>query len=122
VVQGDEFGGMSLVLQGGRPTYIYNPTGREAERVILESPIMAPGAHRVTIVVEPTPQAGPRAARVTLGVDGHAEAAADIHVYYRSRGEGVVGRYGVKELIAGMERPAPAGYQIRSVEFARDAD
>jgi arylsulfatase len=122
VVQGDEFGGMGLMLQNGRPIYIYNPTGREAERVTLQASALSRGAHRLSVAVEPTPQAGARAARVALSVDGRPEAHADVQVYYRSRGEGVVGRYGVKELVPGMEAPAAAGYQIGSVEYARDSD
>jgi len=116
-ITGDEAGGTGLYLDGGRPIYLYNATAREAERVTLTGPALSRGDHVVTMSVFAVPSKGPRAARLVMTVDGREAAAADIPVFYPSRGAGTVGRYGTRTLLAGMTEPPARDLTITTVEF-----
>jgi len=118
-ITGDEAGGGGLFLDKGRPTYLYNATAREAERFTLTGAPLPAGDHIVTIAITAVPSAGPRAARLAMLVDGTEVAAKEMPVFYPLRGNGVVGRYGVRQLLAGLPSPKPHGHIIQRVEFLR---
>jgi arylsulfatase len=119
VSTGDEGGGAGLFLDEGRPTYLYNATAREAERFTLSGPSLAAGHHKVTVSVSALPAVGPRAARITMLVDGQNVAVRDMPVFYPVRGSGVVGRYGVRPLLAEAPSPAPRDLIVEDVRFIR---
>jgi arylsulfatase len=118
-IMGDEAGGAGLYIENGRPNFLYNATTREAGRFTLTGPSLTPGDHNVTISMTATPSAGLRAARVAMLIDGKEVAARDVAIFYPVRGGGVVGRYGVRTLLAGLSNPAPHGLAIDRVEFVR---
>jgi arylsulfatase A-like enzyme len=118
-IAGDEAGGAGLFIDKGRPIYLYNATARDAERFTLTGPQLALGAHEVTISVKPAPSRGPRATRVVMLVDGKEFAAKDVPVFYSIRGGGVIGRYGVRTLLAGTPSPTPRNLVVENVQFVR---
>jgi arylsulfatase A-like enzyme len=118
VVQGDVFGGMGLLLKEGRPTFLFNPTGRETERVTLQgSAPLAPGNHEVRVRITAEPGKGPRAAHFTLSVDGTTVDTADLQILYRSRGEAFVGRRGLGTLLPDEPIGELTGASVQSVEI-----
>jgi arylsulfatase len=81
-VQGDQFGGAALMLKEGRVTFLYNPTGGEAQRVTLTSgQVLTPGAHRLEAISAPAP-GSPRSASWTLRVDGVDQGSATVKTLY----------------------------------------
>ena len=119
VISGDESGGAGLFLEKGSPVFLYNPTARAAEQVTLKGAPLAPGEHKVTISVLANPSQGARAAQLVMLVDGKEMARAAIPIFYPARGEGVVGRYGARTLLAGLTNPPARGLQVREVRFQR---
>ncbi len=118
VVQGDVFGGIGLLLEEGRPTFLYNPSGRLSERVLLESASpLAAGAHDVQVRIEAAPAAGPRAARLTMAVDGTPVASAEVATLYRARGDAYIGRKGGGVLLPGQPIGALTGAAVQSVDI-----
>ena len=118
VVQGDEFGGMGLLLEEGRPTFLYTPTGRLSERVRLESDLtLVAGVHEVQVRAEARPAAGPRAARLIMTVDGKPVVSADLPALYRVRGDAYIGRKGLGVLLPGQAIGALAGATVQSVDI-----
>ena len=120
IIAGDEAGGAGLFLDKGRPTFLYNATAREAERVLIAGVPLSAGEHAVAVSIVPDAAAGPQAARVVLRVDGREVASAAVPLYYPIRGGGVVGRYGVRTLLEGLPEPTPAGLTIGEVELFRE--
>lgn len=116
-IAGDEAGGAGLFIDKGRPVYLYNATAREAERFTLTGPQLISGDHKVTISVAAAPSAGPRAARVSMLLDGKEVAAKEVPVFYPVRGGGAIGRYGTRPLLAELPTPAAHGFTINRVEF-----
>ena len=119
VQMGDEAGGAGLLLEGGRPVFVYNPTGRSQQFQRLEGSPLSAGAHEVTVSVTADPGAGPRAARIALLVDGRADASIAVPVFYGARGEGTVGRYGTRTLAPGLANPPARDLAIDRVTFRR---
>jgi arylsulfatase A-like enzyme len=120
VITGDEGGGAGLLLTGGVPTYVYNPTARAAERVILKGQQpLSPGPHTLLVGVREDAAAGKRAARLTMSVDGREVASAAVPVFYPVRGTGVVGRYNVRMLLPELSQPTARGVGIEQVVFER---
>jgi arylsulfatase len=118
-VQGDVVGGLGLFLAEGRPRFVYNPVGRPPERLILEAAApLAPGVHEIGVVVTPE-DSGPRAARIDLLVDGKVAASARAPIYYVPRGEGYVGRPGVRHLLPGGEDARPQGFTLERLDVLR---
>jgi arylsulfatase A-like enzyme len=118
LIQGNEFGGIGLMLNAGRPLFVYNPTGREAELVQLQSATtLEPGNHDVQVRMDARPAAGARAGALTLTVDGKPVASADVAVLYRTRGDAYVGRKGVGTLLRGQEIGALNGALVESVDI-----
>lgn len=122
VIQGDEFGGMGLLLDEGRPSFLYNPSGRDAERVLLEAtePLDA-GKHDVQVRADAQPAGGPRAAKLVLSVDGRPVATADVPILYRPRGYAYIGRKGLGTLLPGLTVGALSGASVQSVDIATKA-
>jgi arylsulfatase len=119
VVSGDEAGGAGLFVEKGAPVYLYNPTARAQDRLRLAGSPLAAGPHTITMSVTANPAGGPRAARLAMLVDGKEAAAADIAVFFPVRGEGVVGRYGVRTLYADLVNPPARGVKVSQVHFER---
>jgi arylsulfatase A-like enzyme len=123
VVQGDQFAGMGLLFEQGRPVFLYNPSGRSEERVILRSGAsLAEGAHDVQIRAVANPAAGPRGATLTLSVDGQPVASADVVNLYRVRGDAYVGRPGIGMLLPDQSIGALTGATIRSLDINTNTD
>jgi arylsulfatase len=71
LIQGDQFSGLGLLLNQGRPTFIYNPSGRAAELVRLQAgTAIGDGNHVIEVKIEPRTSGGPTAAKMSLVVDG----------------------------------------------------
>ncbi|WP_231958926.1 arylsulfatase [Altererythrobacter sp. B11] len=119
VIIGDEAGGGGLIIRDGRPSYLYNPSGREAERVRLEGGQLSVGQHEIAISVAAAPDIGPRAAKISMIVDGKVAQSADVAVYYPLRGSGVIGRYNVRTLLKDMAEPAMSELAIDRVVFEK---
>jgi arylsulfatase len=118
VIQGDVFGGIGLTLDHGRPTFLYNPSGRSGERVLLTSPaVLAPGAHELRVSTEPRRASGARAARLTLTVDGKATSSADVPVLYPAHGDAYIGRRGLGSLLPDQPIGALIGATVQSVDI-----
>ncbi len=122
VVQGDVFGGIGLLLDHGRPTFLYNPSGRALERVVLSSPTpLSPGAHTVRVSTERSPASGARAARLTLAVDGRAISSSDIPILYGAHGDAYIGRRGLGTLLPDQPIGALLGATVQSVDIDTSA-
>jgi arylsulfatase len=118
VVQGDQFGGMGLLLDQGHALFLYNPTGRMQERVRLQSTMpLAPGAHDVTLSVEPKEGAAARSATFHLSVDGQRVASADVPSLYRVHGDAYIGRPGTGKLLSDEPMSELTAAQIQSVDI-----
>jgi arylsulfatase len=118
VVQGDVYGGAGLTLEEGRPTFLYNPSGRSAERVVLASPApLAPGKHDIQVSTGPNAAAGPRAAHLTLTIDGKAVASAEVPVLYAVHGDAYIGRKGLGSLLPDQVVGSLAGATVQSVDI-----
>lgn len=116
LIQGDQFAGMALLLDRGKPTFIYNPTGRAAERVQLQADTaMGDGSHSIAVKIEPRTSAGPNGARMSLVVDGNTVGSADIDRLYRLRGDTYVGTRGLGSFSTGVEIAEACGCRIESV-------
>jgi arylsulfatase len=120
LVQGDQFGGIGLLLEAGRPTFLYNPTGRADERLLLQAPVpLAPGAHDVRVSFA-AKSGAPRAAVLTLSIDGQAAASADVPTLYRIRGDTYIGRKGVGALLPDQPLGELTGASLHSIDVATD--
>jgi len=91
LVQGDHFGGQALILDGGRPTYIFNPGDDTNTIAVSSSQPLAPGTHRVTVSF----QAAGKATRIDLAVDGQSVGHAETGLRVQGRGDAYVGRRGI---------------------------
>jgi arylsulfatase A-like enzyme len=117
-VQGDLFGGMALLLERGQPLFLYNPSGRDEERVWLRAPSrLAAGSHDIQVRVATKEGAGPRAATLVLSVDGADVTSADVPILYRVRGDAFVGRRGIAPLLPGQAPDDLAGATVRSLDI-----
>jgi arylsulfatase len=118
MVQGDQFGGMGLLLEGGRPAFLYNPTGREEERLLLRAVAPMPsGSHDVQVRFASKPGA-PRAATLVLSIDGQSVATADVPNLYRPRGDAYIGRRGIGTLLPDLPVGELTGARVRSIDVA----
>jgi arylsulfatase len=118
LVQGDVYGGAGLALEDGRPTFLYNPSGRSEERVVLASPApLSTGKHDIRVNTEPNSAAGPRAAHLTLTVDGKVVSSADVRVLYPVHGNAYIGRRGLGSLLPGQVIGSLVGATVQSVDI-----
>jgi hypothetical protein len=116
VVQGDQFGGMGLLLDHGRALFLYNPSGRAQERVRLQSPMpLGPGPHDVKLSVEPKEGAA-RSATLRLSVDGQRVASADVPTLYRAH-DAYIGRPGIGKLLPDEPTSELSATAIQSVDI-----
>jgi arylsulfatase len=104
LVQGDHFGGQALILDQGRPTYIYNP-GDLQHLVKLQAPAaLSAGHHQVQLVISSEP--GRRGGAVEMKVDGQTVASLKSEFALGGRGAAYVGRPGIAPIADGPEAPA----------------
>jgi len=86
--------------------------------VLLESASpLAAGAHDVQVRIEAAPAAGPRAARLTMAVDGTPVASAEVATLYRARGDAYIGRKGGGTLLPGQPIGVLTGVAVQSVDI-----
>jgi arylsulfatase len=121
LVQGDHFGGHGLLLDRGRPTYLYN-TGdlRHVIKLQAGEPLKA-GEHAVVVRLT-VPASGPGTA-LDLLVDGQSVAKAQVATTIQVRGDTYVGRAGIAPLADGPDAPVippSCGCEIRSVKIDRN--
>ncbi len=103
LTQGDHFGGQGLLLDQGRPTYIYNPGDME-HLVKLQAPQpLGAGRHQIAVVFG----AGEgRGSAVDLRVDGQSVASLRTPFAVGGRGAAYIGRPGIAPLVDGSNAPA----------------
>jgi arylsulfatase len=117
LVQGDHFGGQALLLDQGRPLYVYNP-GESSHVVKLEAPEpLTAGPHAVT--VEFTPGERAPGAVIDLKVDGRSVARTETSFPVRSRGDAYVGRPGVAPILDGPEQPTIGAACSCSIQYVK---
>jgi arylsulfatase len=118
VVDGDVSGGMGLMLDGGRVQLLYNPTGRSKERIELTSATpLTPGEHEVRVRTESMTARGPRAARLSLVIDGQQVASAEPTILYAVHGDAYIGRPGLGALLPGRAPGALVGATVSMVDI-----
>ena len=120
LVQGDHFGGQALLLEGGKPTFIYNPLGGSDHVLKLQSATpLAAGEHELVVGFAAK---GPQGATIQLSVDGQVVAEAAVDRYFRVRGDAYVGERGVAPLLDGGDGlAASCGCAIGSVTIEKSA-
>jgi len=111
---GTRFSGYQLMLEGGTPTFIYDPTGRPAERVTLRAPSgLGVGTHEVRVafrLVEGKPELG-------LSVDGRQVDSASLpRVINVIGGQAFVGR----SMLDDRTGPAQCACGIDEVVISND--
>ena len=120
LVQGDHFGGQALILDQGRPTYIYNP-GDLQHLVKLEAPVaLSAGRHQVAIVL--SAERGQRGSMVEMKVDGQTVASLKSEFNLGGRGAAYVGRPGIAPIADGPDAPVipmTCGCDIGQVKVER---
>jgi arylsulfatase len=120
LVQGDHFGGQGLVLDQGRPTWLYN-TGDLHTVIKLQArePLKA-GEHAIAVSFTGTGR-GPTT--VDLTVDGESVARTEVAGPLQTRGEAYVGRAGIAPLADGPDVPViprACGCAVRFVKIDRN--
>jgi arylsulfatase len=119
LVQGDHFGGQGLVLDQGRPTYIYNPGDMEHVYKLQAPEPLAAGPHEIAVAINPGTGPGDV---VDLIVDGKSVAQMRTPGPVRGRGSAYVGRSGIAPLADGAYAPvipAACGCTIASVKVEK---
>ncbi|MGV7123131.1 hypothetical protein [Sphingopyxis sp. 550A] len=89
---GTSFSGYALKLEAGRPVFVYDPTGRSAERRIVKAATpLQPGRHSISVSFRAI---GDETVELLLAVDGHVSARAEMPSARRriSAAPGYVGR------------------------------
>jgi arylsulfatase len=122
LVQGDHFGGHGLLLDRGRPTYLYN-TGDLHHVIKLQAPEPLKAGEHVVVVRFTAPASGLGTA-LDLLVDGQSVAKAQVAAPIQVRGEAYVGRAGIAPLADGPDAPVippSCGCEIRFVKIDRNA-
>ncbi|MCW2381853.1 MULTISPECIES: arylsulfatase [unclassified Sphingobium] len=94
-VQGDHFGGMALVLNAGRPTFIVNPGSAGTPVEISPQDALPAGRYKIAVDFEPVPAGG---TTVRLRVDGAEVASTAVSQALRGRGDAYIGRAGTAPL------------------------
>ena len=114
LVQGDHFGGQALVIEEGRPTYIFNP-GDMTHTVTLQAPDVLPaGKHQISVTLGAGKNG--KGSSIDLVVDGKSVAHTDVEYNVGGRSASYVGRAGIAPLLNGDSRlPATCSCDIGSV-------
>ncbi len=120
LVQGDHFGGQALLLEGGKPTFVFNPLGSTDHLLRLQAaePLMA-GPHALAVEFRPS---GVQGATIDLMVDGHSVAQAAVERLLRARGDAYVGRAGIAPFMPGPTMAPACGCVIEFVKIERSAE
>ena len=98
LVQGDHFGGQALVLDAGRPAYIYNPGDMEHTVKLTAPAALKSGEHMVAVAIK---SAGAPGAVLELLVDGQVATQTKVSFAVLGRGSAYVGRAGIAPLVDG---------------------
>ncbi len=107
LVQGDHFGGQALVLDQGRPVYIFNPGDERFVLKLRAKDVLSPGQHQIDVVFKPGPKRP--GATVEILVDGKSEAMVERDTPVRGRGNAYIGRAGIAPLFDDDNGPAIPG-------------
>jgi arylsulfatase len=119
LVQGDHFGGQALVLENGRPTYVYSPLGSTDPGVKLQSPeALTAGVHEVKVTFG---SGSDGRALIALMVDGKPAAQAAVDRFMRVRGDAYVGEAGIAPFMPGTPATPSCGCAIQSVRIDKAA-
>jgi len=119
MVQGDHFGGQGLILDQGRPTWLYN-TGdlHTVFRMQALEPLKA-GEHTLGL----TFAAAGQNTIVELTADGKSVAKTQVPGPLSTRGEAYIGRAGIAPLVDGPDAPSIPqscrGCEVRFVKIDR---
>jgi arylsulfatase len=119
LVQGDHFGGQGLVLDHGRPTYVFNPGDLEHVYMAQAADALTPGPHEIAVSIAPGEGRGDV---VQLTVDGKAAAETRTPSPVRGRGAAYVGRAGIAPLTDGpnaVQIPEACGCEIKVLKIER---
>jgi arylsulfatase A-like enzyme len=118
LVQGDHFGGHALVLDRGRPKYIYN-VGDLQHMVEVQAPDpLSPGRHEITVNLGAGSKRGTSV--VDILVDGKSVVRQDVDYRVGGRGTSYVGRAGIAPLLNGGYRlPLACSCDIASVTLKK---
>jgi len=104
LVQGDHFGGQALIIDQGRPVYLFNPgdSGR-IQRLGPDAPIPA-GHHEIVV----TFKAAQQGTTLEMLVDGKSVAHLETPLAVRGRGDAYIGRKGIAPLYFDAQQPVIA--------------
>jgi arylsulfatase A-like enzyme len=121
LVQGDHFGGLGLLLDQGRPTFIVNPGDMEHVTKLQAPDSLPAGPHEIAVAIS---AAEGRGDVIELLVDGKSVARTQTASPVRGRGAAYVGRAGIAPLMDGPTAtpiPASCGCVINSVKIEQTA-
>ncbi len=111
-VMGMRFTGYGLSLENGVPVFTYNPTGREAERMVVRGgQSLGPGDHEIAVAFTPVG----KGVRLTLSVDGQTVATASKERFFRVfAGNALIGRPAIDD----RNGPRECGCEIKDVTIS----
>ena len=119
LVQGDHFGGQALVLDQGRPTYIFNPGDLQHVQEVRAPAALAAGRHEIDVKLS----AGSTHSTsvIDISVDGRSVTREEVPYTVQGRGSSYVGRAGIAPLLNGGYRlPETCSCDIASVTLRHD--
>jgi arylsulfatase len=116
MVQGDHFGGQALIVDQGRPTYIYNSGEGPHALVLAPDAPVAPGRHDIAVTFS-APGGGRRGTAIALMIDGKTVAHAETDALARGRGDAYVGRRGITPLYYDPQLPQIAEICSCTIDF-----
>jgi arylsulfatase len=116
MVQGDHFGGQALIIDQGKPTYIYNSGDAPHALVLAPAEPIPAGQHVIRVTFTPRGQ-GKRGTAIDLMVDGKSVARAETDALARGRGDAYVGRRGIAPLYYDPQLPQIAPKCSCTIDF-----
>jgi arylsulfatase len=122
VIQGDYLGGYGFLIQDGRPTFVYNPSGKAENRVTVRAEKLRAGDHTVAVSFNATEASK---VEIELDVDGRKAGSATVPAPLRTafvpgRGDAYVGRSSVAPfLMSGPAMPEVCGCRIDIVKIEK---
>jgi hypothetical protein len=75
------------------------------------------GEHEVRVRTESLPALGPRAARLSLTIDGQTVSSAEVPILYAVHGDAYIGRPGLGTLLPDRELAPLVGAAVSAVEI-----
>jgi arylsulfatase len=105
LVQGDHFGGQALIMDQGKPTYLFNPgDSSRVLRLAPDAPIPA-GRHEIVVTFKGL---GRQGTTLDMLVDGKGIAHLETPLAVRGRGDAFIGRKGISPLYYDPQQPVIA--------------